>query len=744
MEKAERFLSHMMDQNTSRGIAAVRRIKQQRNLPGIYGTVAELFTVHERFQTAVEVTAGNSLFHYVVDTDETATKVLEILQEQKAGRVTFMPLNRLQNKPVNLPQANDALDMMTKLTFEPQYEKALRHVFGRTIICPNLQVAAQYARSHQVNAITPDGDRSDKKGALTGGYHDPRQSRLEGMQNMKKWRDEYDEQQARSTEIRHEVERKDQEITRSVNDVLKAEQKQQKAENSYAPLQQELRNKQAELQSRKARLEREKKAKANVESALKELADQQAAFEAEKKTEFKKALTTAEEQQLDTLTTSIPDLRRAALSASTTRSELEGEKSTLEVELEENLRPRLDQLNTADNDTLVNSTSSSGNLKDLQGTLKQLTQKLTEADKKLRNIETSTDTATAQVSELEKQRAEHRTQQEDLARQIEKQQKRAEKSIGKRALLTSKLTETNRNIRDLGQLSNEAFTAKYTRIASDKALKRLATLRESLKKYSHVNKKAFEQYTSFTRQRETLQKRRSELDTGYDSINELIATLDQRKDEAIERTFKQVSREFANIFERLVPAGRGRLIIQRRTDQSRDAEANPDDSDEEAAERARRKQGSNVENYTGVGISVSFNSKFDEQQRIQQLSGGQKSLCALALVFAIQRCDPAPFYLFDEIDANLDAQYRTAVAQLLKEISGSGSGSGGRRGGGGRQGTEEEEEHSAQFICTTFRPEMLHVAEKCYGVSYASKTSRIDAVGREEALEFVEGIVGGN
>lgn len=93
-----------------------------------------------------------------------------------------------------------------------------------------------------------------------------------------------------------------------------------------------------------------------------------------------------------------------------------------------------------------------------------------------------------------------------------------------------------------------------------------------------------------------------------------MAHLDQRKDEAIERTFKQVSREFATIFERLVPAGHGRLVIQRRTDRRVD----PDESDEE--------QRSSVENYTGVGISVSFNSKvLDEQQRIQQLSGGQKS-----------------------------------------------------------------------------------------------------------------------
>jgi structural maintenance of chromosome 3 (chondroitin sulfate proteoglycan 6) len=129
-----------------------------------------------------------------------------------------------------------------------------------------------------------------------------------------------------------------------------------------------------------------------------------------------------------------------------------------------------------------------------------------------------------------------------------------------------------------------------------------------------VNKKAFEQYNSFTTQRDSLTKRRKELDDSQASIQELVEVLDQRKDEAIERTFKQVSKEFASIFERLVPAGRGRLVIQRKTDQrAREDE----ESDEEPRET--------VENYTGVGISVSFNSKHDEQQRIQQLSGGQKS-----------------------------------------------------------------------------------------------------------------------
>lgn len=84
-----------------------------------------------------------------------------------------------------------------------------------------------------------------------------------------------------------------------------------------------------------------------------------------------------------------------------------------------------------------------------------------------------------------------------------------------------------------------------------------------------MNKKAFEQYNNFTKQRDQLQQRQTELQTSAGSIQELVDVLDQRKDEAIERTFKQVAKNFEEVFEKLVPAGRGRLIIQRRIDQVR-------------------------------------------------------------------------------------------------------------------------------------------------------------------------------
>jgi len=615
LRHSEQELSHTMDQNTSRGLAAVRDIKKQYNLDGVFGTLAELMEVNERYRKAVEVTAGNSLFHCVVDNDDTASKVIEILQKKKLGRITFIPMNRVKPKTANVPKANDAIPMIEKIRFDPTYEKAFQQVFGQTIICPSLTIAGQYARSHGVNGVTMDGDRSDKKGAFTGGSLDNRHSRLQAVRNVTKWRDECDAHKGRSVEIKRNLERKDQEITQAVGSLQKIEQKRMQQENSYGPLRQELRSKMASLDNKRDTLEKKQRAKINIEISFKALTDQQNAHEAEIASEFKKALTRDEETQLENLSSTAQDLRRQLSELTSSRSELESRKTILEIELRENLRPRLDQLKSQEFDSQDNGRG--GNAKQIQQELKSITKCVGEVSRKLEETDSSIETATAEISDLNQRHAEILTSQSDIAKFIEKAQKRMEKSIQKRRILTKQAAEVVIKIRDLGILPHGALE-KYEKTGSDAIVKRLHKVNEALKKYGHVNKKAFEQYNNFTNQRDTLEKRRAELTEGQASIEELITVLDQRKDEAIERTFKQVSREFANVFEKLVPAGRGRLVIQRRADKALQA-------DEESEDDERRRE--SVENYTGVGISVSFNSKHDDQQRIQQLSGGQKSTC---------------------------------------------------------------------------------------------------------------------
>ena len=723
LEKAEHFLYRMMDQNTSRGLKNVRRLVQQHNIQGAHGTLGELFDFSDKYKTAIEVTAGTSLFNYVVDNDKISARLTELLKKDQLGRVTFVPLDQVRTKqPANIPKATDAVHLVTKLKYNPQYEKAFQQVFGKTIVCPNLQVASQYARSHGLNAITPEGDRSDKSGALTGGWHDVRRSRIDGMRRETKAREECEGNAARKHEIQAELDAIGQQVTKAMSELQKIEQRRMQLEGGYGPLREEMRRQQENLNFRRDELERKQKQRDTLEGLVRDMGEQLSGYQTELAGDFKKALSNEEERQLENLNSQLPELRKQHSELSNARSDLESRKSTIELELRENLHLRLDQLQSVDVDAGATSDGGGVRLKERQRDLKRVSKALDEVNKKLGENESAIEQAQQQHQATEKDRGDKQTEVEKLRHAIRNHRKVFEKAASKRAAVTSRLNEVGIQIRSLGVLPDTAFSPQYANMAANVATNRLHKVQDALKKYGHVNKKAFEQFAQFERQREVLETRREELDSSDSSIRELIDVLDQRKDEAIERTFRQVSREFASIFERLVPAGKGRLVIQRRSDQqARGAPAPAEDSDSEDDDGARQRTGGGgVENYTGVGISVSFNSKHDEQQRIQQLSGGQKSLCALALVFAIQASDPAPFYLFDEIDANLDAQYRTAVAQLLQSSS-----------------------QTGQFICTTFRPEMLLVAEKCYGVSYVNKASSIDVVTREEALNFVEGQVSG-
>ncbi|KAL5530813.1 SMC3 [Sanghuangporus sanghuang] len=708
LRQHERDLASMMDKDTGAGLRSVERIAERHGLHGVYGPLYKLFEVTDKkFNTAVELTAGNSLFHVVVDTDETASKVLDIMLKEKTGRVTFMPLNRLKPKDVAYPNAPDAIPLINKLRFDPIHEKAFKQVFGKTCVCRDLFIAAAYVRSHNLNTITLDGDKVDRKGSLTGGYHDIRRSRIDAIRAVQTWREKYDTDKTALTEVKRGIVVIEQEVTHLVGRIQVLTTQREKLQNSRDPLVEEA----TALAREHERLqERISKGEQDVDELQAELAGLQVKIndqEQEMKSPMAKGMSSEEELTIARLTKQVEARQAALVELEKAKNELGSQKNLLEIELNESLRRRREELQAKLESIGESESGTAFSAEDYDARvreLKLLSKSIQDLQKKAADTDKENDKLTAKLQELRSNLEEMQTQQSEDSRGISKQQKNTERYLAKKQMLMNRKDDCNRNIRDLGVLPEEAFE-KYTNEKLDRLVKKLHTVNEGLKKFAHVNKKAFEQYNNFTKQRDQLLARREELDKSAKSIEDLIQVLDMRKDEAIERTFKQVAKNFEEVFEKLVPAGKGRLIIQRRIDQ-----------DEDEADEEDETQKSSVDNYTGVSIKVSFNSKVDEGLRIQQLSGGQKSLVALATVFAIQKCDPAPFYLFDEIDANLDAQYRTAVAAMIRDLSA-----------------------SAQFITTTFRPEMLVTADKFYGVTFNNqKVSSIRCIRREEAQEFVD------
>jgi structural maintenance of chromosome 3 (chondroitin sulfate proteoglycan 6) len=217
----------------------------------------------------------------VVDTDETASQVLEAMLKDKIGRVTFVPLNRLKTKTTIYPEAEGVEPLITQLKYDPKFDKAFQQVFGKTCVCENLNLAAKYARSHDLNTITVEGDRVDRKGALTGGYHDIRRSRMEGINAYKHWKAKHTEESERSAKLKSELVPLEQEITRISGEIQIAGSKQMRLLDSREPLSRDLAVLQKEKDQLEEKLMKEKSDIAdlkteisNLEARQKSLADE--------------------------------------------------------------------------------------------------------------------------------------------------------------------------------------------------------------------------------------------------------------------------------------------------------------------------------------------------------------------------------------------------------------------------------------------------------------------------------------
>ncbi|CAN8247051.1 unnamed protein product [Cochlearia groenlandica] len=667
LERARKNLDHSTPGDVRRGLSSIKKICTDYNINGVFGPLVELVDCEEKFFTAVEVTAGNSLFHVVVENDDISTKIIKELNVRRGGRVTFIPLNRVKAPHVNYPQSSDAIPLLKRLKFDSRFQPAMGQVFGRTVVCRDLNVATRVAKDDGLDCITLEGDQVSKKGGMT-----------------------------------------DQQITQLVTEQQRLEADWTHSKLQVEQLKQEIANANKQKHAIYKALENKEKSLGDIRTQIDQLRSSMAMKEAEMGTELVDHLTPDEREQLSRLNPEIKDLKEKLIAYKTDRIERETRKAELETNLATNLKRRKNELQATIASIEDDSLPSSAGLKTQE--LDDAKLLVEEATYELESLCRSIDGKTKEVKKIKDEKAKLKTLEDECEMTVQDANKKLEELFSLRNTLLTKQEEYTKKIRGLGPLSSDAFDT-YKRKNVKELQKMLHRCSEQLQQFSHVNKKALDQYVNFTEQREELQKRQAELDAGDEKIKELISVLDQRKDESIERTFKGVAHHFRKVFSELVQDGHGHLVMMKKKDHDHDDDEDDDDDGGRDADTEGR-----VEKYLGVKVKVSFTGH-GETQSMKQLSGGQKTVVALALIFAIQRCDPAPFYLFDEIDAALDPQYRTAVGNMIHRLA---------------------DEASTQFITTTFRPELVKVADKIYGVFHKNRVSIVNVISKDQALDFIE------
>ncbi|XP_049848611.1 uncharacterized protein LOC126315399 isoform X2 [Schistocerca gregaria] len=702
MARAEYQLESGVSRDLSLGLASVRRIAVELNLRHkVYGPLFELFEVEEEYVSAVEAASGVALFHVVVDTDETASRLLSRLNEEKCGRVTFMPLNRVQVRMghVGLATTEQVQPLTGVLSYDhARFGKVFEQVFGKVMLCQSLEVGTQIARAYGVSCVTLDGDRVNSKGALTGGYYDSRRSKIRLIKELRASRERQEELEGKLGEAKRQLSEVDQRVTQIVDELGQFEARRVRVHDLFEVSRANAQEAQVEVLAGQEQLRKMRSTLSEQEKSARELGERVAMLERELGLEMPTEMSSEEEEELSRLEREREVLEREAVEVSRERGSLECSKAELESSLTSRWLPLKAELK-----------SEVASLE-----LERADQKLAPASEELVRVRRTIKELRDRVEELDQSSAEKARRLEALARRsselreseseqderMQEMSKKVERLINTHMSLVAKKNELTKRMREVGSVPSDTLE-KFRDLGYAECFGELQKTKLALEKYAHVNKKALDQYMNFAEERDRFTDRKQQMSAESEAVHALIRKLDMQKDEAIERTFKGVSKYFSEVFTELT-GGRAALVMQ----------TSEGGSNGVAGESA----GPRIRFYKGVDIRVSFAppdsaSRFEQ---LNQLSGGQQSVVALALIFAIQRCDPAPFYIFDEIDPALDERHRLAVAKMITKLS-----------------------ENVQFIITTHRPEMVQCASKCYLIQFENKVSNVVSASVEEALEMI-------
>mmetsp|Transcript_5614 Transcript_5614/g.14021 ORF Transcript_5614/g.14021 Transcript_5614/m.14021 type:complete len:1287 (-) Transcript_5614:183-4043(-) len=737
-----------MPRATSLGLDALKQIVVSERLTvGVqyFGLVMENFDLtDDKYSTAVEVAAQNALFHIIVDTDATAARLMKRLEDERLGRVTFLPLNQLKVDSVRYPESTDVAPLMEQcISFDPAVRRAMEHVFARKLLARSVDVASTWSTRSGMDAITLDGDLCSRKGALTGGFVDAEKSRLRAHYTLKRAEEALRKLEGEHREMKEKSTAVDQQVSNVMGEVQRLEAKHANLDHMMGRIEDDVKK------LARARERNDKQAMQieedipPMETQITSLASQIERLDEELGTELTSTLTKEERELLDELKASQTRLDGEIEEHTGVLEEATIKRQRLTSHLEDNLIVRRNELTESSNSRSARRKSGAANatgasqarikeeLEQRRRELEEATTTAEEVDGQLGEVKAIDENLRGEIVSIKNNFDKLKTQDAAYQKELEESHESQEKLLNKRSMCIQKREDYMRKIQELGSLPPAAELTAFTKKSIPSLMKKLEEINKKLRKYSHVNKKAFDQFVNFSEQRTQLIQRREEIDEGGSKVKELIDSLDRKKDEAINRTFRGVSAHFKDVFKELVPLGSGELIMRTAMDEAA-AEGTDSESEEGGASKKKAVDDPNnpdVSLFRGVSVKVRF-SRSSENFLMSQLSGGQKALVAMALIFAIQRCDPAPFYLFDELDQALDSTYRAAVAGLIK-----------RQATPSADDSDEEPRESTQFICSTFRPELVAAANRCFGISHQNKVSSFHLLSKNDALHFIANLM---
>ena len=674
-------LKNMTERYEGFGQSIKRVMERKKDTSGIIGVVADIIRVKKEYEVAVETALGGSIQNIVTDNEQTAKKMIEYLKKNRYGRATFLPLTNIHkkaaNNAVNIMSEKGVIGMASNLVLaEEKYSELVNYLLGRFIVVDNIDNAIALAAKyhHTLRIVTTEGELLNPGGSMSGGAFKNNNNLLGRRRQISQLEEAVADlkgQLKKSTEAIESGEKRIVKLREKINANNKVKQdfvvKQNTAKIGYERAVADLKKSEEQLELIRIegmRIEEDKDKLKNVMDGISETLSRN---EDESKS-FDESIN-RHQSELDAVKKQLEVLEQkeaeftVELTSLTQSIGFIGENI---VRIEQGKALVMEQLDQ----TIENSKNIDGQIKEKKDEILRTENFIKDKRKETDRLEKQIEQENLEREELSGKTKTFLDKREELSKNINELKMECFRLSGRKEKLTESIDNYTNYMWEQYELTyHSALSLKtQTEITMSGMKAKISEIKKQIKSLGAVNVNAIEQYKEISERYELLTTQHDDLIEASQVLEKIIEELDVEMRKQFEEQFAEIKNRFDKVFKELFGGGRGTLELME------------------------------DEDILTAGIKIIAQPPGKKLQNMMQLSGGEKALTAIALLFAIQSLKPSPFCILDEIEAALDDSNVGRYADYLHKLT-----------------------KDTQFIVITHRRGTMNAADILYGITMQEK-----------------------
>ena len=646
---------------------------------GVEGVLASLISVDKRYETAIEMLLGQTMQNIVTKEEKDAKKLIEYLRSNNLGRASFLPIASMKGKKLDKIDKSNIEGIIgiasDLIKYDKKYEGIITHLLGRSVIVEDMDVAINLAKknNYSFKIVTIEGDIINPSGAISGGSVAQKTVNILGRSR------EIEELKIKLEKIDKEIEKikKEKEgysvkITDTIEETAKLEKNLQEVEITYATKKKELdmineqvtklEEKMTKIKAQLERLEEEKKnievskaeTKQVIEKIEKEISD--LSIEINEFAELNKD----DQTYIDNLNTDITDLKISVSSFDESETSIDEMLERINQDIE-NANTSIENKEKDIENTKLEIVNNEELIKENEKAIEEIKSKVLNSSEKIDNLKNEKVSKSKELEKIEKEIEDEYETLNGLKEQIIKIENKKSKQEQDMDELINKLWQeyelTPNNAEGFNKPDNVALAQKTTN-----------ELRKEIASLGSINVDAIEEYKKLQERYDFMNEERFDLENAITKLRNVISDMTVTMQKQFAEKFKQINKNFNEVFIELFGGGKAELILE------------------------------DENNILECGIDIRVQPPGKKLQNMMLLSGGEKALTAIAILFSILKINPAPFCILDEIEAALDDVNVARYANYLNKFS-----------------------KDTQFLVITHRKGTMEIADTVYGVTMEEK-----------------------